>query len=296
MSGSGGGNILDALDEDEDAEALLAASDSLQSEDAKEQLSAALKVSDVLRSQIAAYPLETQLPEPSDAERRHLDALRPVWAAAFGDRARKEPSEPAPEELDEDSLSSAIDLGEVSIDGVEHIIRTLRHVGALPDGATRTLCDLRAGNGRLLVAAALLHPFASVAGLEPEAEKLEEAHAALARLQELAGTVGSERGALAGVVLEERDVCQEEEAGEAEGGVAWRAADVLLVNSPEFDEFSFTELASALLALPPGAVVASLLKRVPCPELVLVAQRALPTRWGDFALYIIQPPPPPLSY
>ena len=206
MSGSGGGNILDALDEDEDAEALLAASDSLQSEDAKKQLSAALKVSEVLRSQIAAYPLETQLPEPSDAERRHLDALRPVWAAAFGDRARKEPSEPAPEDLDEDSLSSAIDLGEVSIDGVEHIIRTLRHVGALPAGATRTLCDLRAGNGRLLAAAALLHPFASVAGLEPEAEKLEEAHAALARLQELAGMVGSERGALAGVVLEERDV------------------------------------------------------------------------------------------
>ena len=79
-------------------------------------------------------------------------------------------------------------------------------------------------NGRLLAAAALLHPFASVAGLEPGAEKLEEADAALARLQELAGTVGSERGALAGVVLEERDVCQEEEAGEAEGGVAWRAA------------------------------------------------------------------------
>lgn len=221
MSHEVGPNILDALDEDEDSQVLEESCKRLHSSDAKEQLSAALKISEVLQTQIAAYPLDTELPGLPESQARRVDALRKVWVSAFGDNTPVDQSASSSDELDDNTLKTALDLGKVSLDGVVAIIQALRAAGALPSDASLALCDLRAGGGQLLAAAALLHPFARVAGLEPEPEKVEEAHAAFERLRAIESQQGTTlctfdapRGRASGLsslILEERDIILEEE-------------------------------------------------------------------------------------
>jgi len=214
-----GGNIFDE-GQDEDTEALAEACQRLRSADAKDQLAAALKISEVLQSQIAAYPLEVELPALPNADARRLEALRLVWSTAFADSTPPAASAHAPDAMAENELSRALELGEVSLDGASDIIRALRAAGALPAGVPLALCDLRAGSAKLLTAASLLHPFSHAAGLEPASEKVEEAHAVLERLRILETSaplavfdqsgVDQSWAGLGAVVVEERDVVAED--------------------------------------------------------------------------------------
>ena len=282
---------------------------SRQIEGAK-RLSALLKVQTILDD----APVELVELDAAQAERRAL--LRSAWSAAVDDETldlhssvlagrgtagkdaeqsegRQGDARPLgdmQEELDEEEiLRSTLGFGDVSFDMVAEALAAVDALGLLPRRGGMVsggvVVDFTARGGQFALAAALLHPFDYVLGVEGSEERCELARTRLSSLQSSLSQMLSDDDELTWEVSFEHSGNEASKDVEESGLLA---ADYVAVNCAGLNDYQINDLGEAMLGLRPNAVIISYGRRVPCPGAQLLDTRILACHWDDFPCYILQ--------
>lgn len=182
-------------------------------DNASRQLAGAKRLSGLLKLQalLEDAPVELQQLDPAEEERRAL--LRTAWSTAMGDNElpdldqtsiaaeagkEKQQSGNAPQQArpvgatqddyDEDMMVlSTLGFGDISFEMVSEALAVVDALGALPRRGGMpsggVMVDFTARGGQFALAAALLHPFDYVLGVEANEEQCDMARERLVSLQ-----------------------------------------------------------------------------------------------------------------
>ena len=262
-------------------------------------LSALLK----LQTMLEDVPVVLEMLDAAEETRRGL--LRIAWSTAMeslepADDVAGGPSEtthtgavhPASQSQDETEdaiLQSTLSFGDLSFDMVADALAAVDALGVLPrrGGVVSggNMVDFTARGGQFALAAALLHPFDYVLGIEGSEEKCGLARARLESLQaSLSHLVGNDDRLTWEVSFEHSG----DESNRDMEQTGLLAADLVAVNCAGLTDYHINDLGEGLLGLRPNAVVISFGRRVPCPGMRLLDTRILTCQWEDFPCYIMQ--------
>jgi hypothetical protein len=282
--------------------------------DASRQIEGAKRLSTLLKPQtlLEDAPVEPEQLDATQEERRAL--LRTAWSAAIDEEMAELPklarAEGAPagtdavqgegrqpvsplediQELDDDAiLQSTLGFGDVSFDMVAEALGAIDALGLLPRRGGMVsggvVVDFTARGGQFALAAALLHPFDYVLGVEGSEEQCELARARLSSLQNSLAQIVSDDDQLTWEVSFEHSGDDASKDVEESGLLA---ADFVAINCAGLNDYQINELGEAMLGLRPNAVIISYGRRVPCPGAQLLDTRILTCQWDDFPCYILQ--------
>ena len=286
----------------------------LLQQDAARQISGAKRLSALLKPQTMTEdaPIEIVQLDSSAQERRTL--LRRAWSTAIDDgetaslgleneasKARNPEASKAPragldsegqaqDEVDDQVLLSTLGFGDLTFDMVAEALGAVEALGLLPrrggEVGGGTMVDFTARGGQFALAAALLHPFDYVLGVEGGEERCELARGRLESLQTcLAHVVGDDDGLTWEVSFEHSADSTDKDVEES----GLLAADLVAINSAGLNALQVNDLGEAMLGLRPHAVIINFGRRIPCPGAHLLDTRMLPSQhWDDFPCYIMQ--------
>eukprot|EP00961_Rhodomonas_salina_P077880 1045679-Rhodomonas_salina.1 len=83
-----------------------------------------------------------------------------------------------------EALLQSLRFGQISFEATEEILQWVKAVGGLKDGEGSILCDMLSSDGRILVAASLIHRFDLAMGMEESDDNYDEISRRIAKLQE----------------------------------------------------------------------------------------------------------------
>ena len=208
----------------------------------------------------------------------------PPWCVAAYERANVGSRDGAELELQirgtlpAEILWQSFTYGECSLSEVSDLLWVLeQHCGVCLEG--KSFVDLGHGIGNVVLAAALLRPWASVLGIELCSQRFAESQRLLARWgDEVAPTLPIEqRRADVAITLENGDILQQEELT---FHPTWKDADIVFVHATCFDSMllqllsaragSLKQVSTALAACAPATAVSSLRR----PRAIHVYDRA----------------------
>ena len=263
------------------------------------QLDGAKRLSALLKPHTASEDAPVELPHLDSAEEERRALLRSAWSSAMEDPDAAPGAETSQGrakgagELDDDDeavLLSTLGFGDISFDMAAAALGAVDALGLLPRtggvASGGVLVDFTARGGQFALAAALLHPFDHVLGVEGNEEKCEQARARLDSLQRsLLQVVGSD-DQLAHEVSFEHSGASSDELRLEDSGLL--AADVVAVNCLGLNDYHINDLSEALLGLRANAVIINFGRRLPCPGADLLDTRAVATRFDDVNCHILQ--------
>lgn len=283
---------------------------------AASQLAGAKRLAALLKLQtmLEDAPVELEALDAAEEERRGL--LRMAWSTAMKglepddlaqlpvapagvpsetaqagaeSLARGHPTSQSQDDADDQILRSTLGFGDLSFEMVADALAAVDALGVLPrrGGVVSggVMVDFTARSGQFALAAALLHPFDYVLGIEGGEEKCELARARLESLQaSLSHLVGDDDRLTWEVSFEHSGDDSNKDIEES----GLLAADLVAVNCAGLTDYHINDLGEGLLGLRPNAVVISFGRRVPCPGMRLLDTRILACQWEDFPCYIMQ--------
>jgi hypothetical protein len=153
--------------------------------------------------------------------------------------------------------------------------------GGLPAGGAHRFIDIGSGTGKPVFAAALLHDFAEVRGVEV----LEGLHAISLDL----AAVWRSPGLQALLTPAQRATRVELVRGDAtapEVAAAWASADLLFMNSTCFDEALMAALARLADGMPVGAFAITFTKALPSGKWRVLESEVFAMTWGAATIFI----------
>jgi len=263
--------------------------------DAPSQVAGAKRLSALLKPQTLVEDVPVEIARPDAAEEERLAQLRQAWSTAVHDpesadheHARAEGL--TQEEEDDGMLLSTLGFGDLSFDMVAEALAAVDALGLLPrrggEVSGGTMVDFTARGGQFALAAALLHPFDYVLGVEGGEDKCAEARGRLDSLQSLLSHVVGDDDRLTHEVSFEHSADSTNKEVEENGLLA---ADFVAINCAGLNEFQINDLGEALLGLRRNAVIICFGRRAPCPGALILDTRTLSScQWDDFPCYIMQ--------
>jgi SAM-dependent methyltransferase len=281
-------SIFDEEDEGNELEAeisLLIHPESTRQLEGAKALSARLKAQ-ALRDD---EPVAIERLDSEQEERRAR--LRAAWNKAMeaNSEVRVERETKAPEDEEDNLLLSTLGFGDVSFDMVAEALEAVDAMGLMPrrggELSGGIFVDFTARGGQVALAAALLHPFDHVLGVESSEDACAHARSRLESLQEsLAQIVGDDDKLTWEVSFDHSD--GDESVDVEDSGLL--AADFVAVNCIGLNDYKLNDLSEGFLGLRPNCVILCFGRRLPCPGMLLLDTRYLPSQIDDLQCFILQ--------